>query len=126
LTIADFLLIAEAIRDIDAERLARVVDVNSAESALAARSPGPGTPTSTPTPPSWQRSSARASSGTSPLIDGNKRVAYIAMRELLVRNITSREGEATGPDATVWALDHVQQPNPRRVSSRRTPPGARR
>ena len=36
LTIGDLLLIAEAALDTDAERLMRIIDVSSAESALAA------------------------------------------------------------------------------------------
>ena len=86
LTIADFLLIAEAILDIDAERLAEVIDLNSAESALAAPFAGVGDTDVYPNPAHKAAILCSRIVRNHPLIDGNKRVAYIAMRELLVRN----------------------------------------
>ena len=86
MTIADFLLIAEAILDIDAERLAEMVDLNSAESALAAPFAGFGDTDLYPNPAHKAAILCSRIVRNHPLIDGNKRVAYIAMRELLVRN----------------------------------------
>lgn len=85
LEIADFLLIAEAVLDVDAERLARAVRLPAAEAALAAPF------ASIDGIPFYADPVERAAICCSriirhnPLPDGNKRVAYECMRELLER-----------------------------------------
>jgi death on curing protein len=86
LTTADLLLIAEAVLDIDAERLAYVVDLGSAESALAAPFAGFGDTEFYPDPAVKAAILCSRLVRNHPLPDGNKRVAYMAMRELLARN----------------------------------------
>jgi death on curing protein len=123
LTIADFLLIAEAVLDIDAERIAHVTDLGAAESALAAPFAG------------WADAQLYTEPGVKaavlcsrivrnhPLPDGNKRVAYLAMRELLARNghewIRPDDDEAaemverlaardiSEEEFAAWATEHV-------------------
>jgi death on curing protein len=77
---ADYLLIAEAVLGIDAERLARQADLGALESALHG----------------WgERYSSLAQQAAGlcadlvhnrPLADGNKRVAYVTMIEFVERN----------------------------------------
>jgi death-on-curing protein len=85
LDIADFLLIAEAVLGVEAERLARVMRIPAAEAALVAplaRLDGI---------PLFADPAERAAICCSriirnnPLRDGNKRVAYECMREMLDR-----------------------------------------
>ncbi|HEV7773206.1 MAG TPA: Fic family protein [Conexibacter sp.] len=86
LSIEDLLLIAEAVLGISAERLARAAQLGAAASALAApfvadgegdRHPGLGT-----------KAAILCSRlvRNHPLPDGNKRVALLAMLELVARN----------------------------------------
>jgi death on curing protein len=86
LSIEDLLIIAEAVLDVSAERLARVVWLGAAASALAApfaadgdcdRHPGLG-----------DKAAILCSRlvRNHPLPDGNKRVALVAMLELVARN----------------------------------------
>jgi death on curing protein len=86
LTVADFLLIAEAVLDIDAERLAHVADLGAADSALAAPFAGWGDADLYPDPSVKAAVLCSRLVRNHPLPDGNKRVAYLAMRELLARN----------------------------------------
>jgi death on curing protein len=86
LTIADFLLIAEAVLDIDADRLAHVADLGAADSALAAPFAGWGDADLYPDPAVKAAVLCSRLIRNHPLPDGNKRVAYLAMRELLARN----------------------------------------
>jgi death on curing protein len=86
MTIADFLLIAEAVLDIDADRLAKVADLGSADSALAAPFAGWGDTDLYPDPSAKAAVLCSRLVRNHPLPDGNKRVAYLAMREFLARN----------------------------------------
>lgn len=86
LTIADFLLIAEATLGIDTERLSYAVDLGAAESALAAPFAGFGDTEFYPDPATKAAILCSRIVRNHPLPDGNKRVAYLAMRELLARN----------------------------------------
>lgn len=85
LEIADFLLIAEAVLGVEAERLARAVRLSAAEAALAAPF------ASLDGVPFYDDPVERAAICCSriirhnPLPDGNKRVAYECMREMLDR-----------------------------------------
>jgi death on curing protein len=86
LTAGDFLLIAEAVLDIDAQRLSYVVDLGTAESALAAPFAGFGDTEFYPDPATKAAILCSRIVRNHPLPDGNKRVAYLAMREFLARN----------------------------------------
>lgn len=79
LSIEQFLLVAEAVLGIDAERLERVTKIGSAESALAAPFATYGGHDFYPHP--IQRGSVLASRivRNHPLPDGNKRVALLMM-----------------------------------------------
>jgi death on curing protein len=123
LTIADFLLIAEAVLGIDAKRLARAIDVNMAESALAAPFAGWGDTEFFPDPAVKAAVLASRIVRNHPLPDGNKRVAHLAMRELLARNghkwMRPEEDEAaemierlaardiSEEDFAAWVAEHV-------------------
>src|SRR5215216_5447465 len=84
--LADFLLIAEAVLEIRAEDLQRVTRIPEAESALAGPFAGFGDVDFYPDPA--QRAAIVCSRivRNHPLPDGNKRVAYLAMREMLARS----------------------------------------
>ena len=86
LSVADFLLIAEAVLGIDAERVARSADLGLAASALAAPFAGFSETEFYPEPAAKAAILASRILRNHPLPDGNKRVALIAMRELLARN----------------------------------------
>lgn len=86
LTIADLLVISEAVLDINAERLAHVADLGAAESALEAPFTGWGETDLYPDPAAKAAVLCSRLVRNHPLPDGNKRVAYLAMRELLARN----------------------------------------
>ena len=86
LTIADFLLVAEAVLGIDAKRLSYATDLGAAESALAAPFAGFGDTEFYPDPTVKAAVLCSRIVRNHPLPDGNKRVAYEAMRELLARN----------------------------------------
>lgn len=85
-TTADFLLIAEAVLGIDAERLADMVDVGAAESALAAPFAGFGDVELYPDAATKAAILCSRIVRNHPLVDGNKRVAYLSMRLFLVRS----------------------------------------
>ena len=71
---------------IDAERVARSADLGLAASALAAPFAGFGETEFYPEPAAKAAILASRILRNHPLPDGNKRVALIAMRELLARN----------------------------------------
>lgn len=86
LGLGDFLLIAEAVLDVPAEVLALSSDLNMADSALHAPATSFGGY-------ELHRSFAEKAAvlcarlcNNHPLIDGNKRVAYEALREFVARN----------------------------------------
>ena len=123
LSIGNLLLIAEAALDTDAERLARIIDVASAESALASPFAGLGELDFYPDPAVKAAILCSRLLRNHPFPDGNKRVAYLAMRELLARNghawIRPEDDEAvemierlagrdiTEEDFAVWVAEHV-------------------
>lgn len=86
LSLADFLLIAEAVIDVDAQRIARLPGIAGAESALAAPNAGFG---DVELYPELHKKAAILCSRiirNHPLPDGNKRVAYVCMIEFVRRN----------------------------------------
>lgn len=85
LDIVEYLLIAEAILDIT-ERLRRVARVDLAESALAAPFSGFGNREHYPTVAIKAAVLCLRLVRNHPLPDGNKRIAYICMREFIARN----------------------------------------
>jgi death on curing protein len=123
LTVADFLLIAEAVLGVDANRLARATDLGAAESALAAPFAGFGDVEFYPDPAVKAGILCSRILRNHPLIDGNKRVAYLAMREFLARNshqwIRPDEddavemierlaaGEISEEDFAAWVAEHL-------------------
>lgn len=84
--LADYLLIAEDILGIEAERLARVVKVGPAESALEAPFAGFGQVDLYPDPRTKAAVLCSRLVRNHPLPDGNKRCAYVCLREFLARN----------------------------------------
>ena len=123
LTLADLLLIAEAVLVTDVERLAKVIDVPSAESALAAPFAGFGELDFYPGPAMKAAILCSRLLRNHPLPDGNKRTAYLAMLELLGRNghawIQPEDDEAaemiervaaravTEEEFAAWVAEHV-------------------
>lgn len=86
LALSDFLLIAEAVIDIDAQRISRLPGIALAESALAAPNAGFG---DVELYPELYRKAAILCSRiirNHPLPDGNKRVGYVCMIEFIRRN----------------------------------------
>lgn len=86
LELADFLLIAEAVLDVPAEQLARVVLIPSAESALAAPFATFGGIDFYPDPVERAAICCSRILRNHPFPDGNKRVGYECMREMLERH----------------------------------------
>jgi death-on-curing protein len=86
LTIEDLLLIAEAVLDIPAERLARAAQLGAAASALAAPYAADGDRDRHPALADKAAILCSRLVRNHPLPDGNKRVALLAMLELVARN----------------------------------------
>jgi death on curing protein len=86
LEIADFLLIAEAILDVPAERLARAARIPAAEAALAAPFAGLDGIGFYDDPVERAAICCSRIIRNNPLPDGNKRVGYECMREMLDRS----------------------------------------
>jgi death on curing protein len=86
LDIADYLLIAEAVLDVDVDRLRRVVKLGAVESALAAPFAGFGEEEFFPEPATKAAILCSRLVRNHPLPDGNKRAAYMCMREFMSRN----------------------------------------
>lgn len=105
LTIADFLLIAEAVLEIDAENLKYATDLGAAESALAAPFAGFGESEFYPDRATKAAILCSRIVRNHPLPDGNKRVAYLAMREFLARNDV--EWERPGVDETSEVVERL-------------------
>jgi death-on-curing protein len=105
LTIADFLLIAEAVLEIDAECLKYAADLGAAESALAAPFAGFGDTDFYSDPATKAAILCSRIVRNHPLPDGNKRVAYLAMREFLARN--GIEWGRTGVEETVDVIERL-------------------
>jgi death-on-curing protein len=86
LEFSDLLLIAEAVFGESAERLARVVDLPRADSALAAPFAAFGTIDCYPDPAQRAAICCSRVIRNHPFPDGNKRIAYQCMREMLERS----------------------------------------
>jgi death on curing protein len=88
LTIEDLLLIGEAVLDVPAERLARATRLGAAVSALAAPFAAVGDSGPERYPELADKAAVLCSRlvRNHPLPDGNKRVALVAMLELVARN----------------------------------------
>lgn len=86
LEIAEFLLIAEAVLGVEAERLARETRLPAAEAALAAPFASLDGLPFHPDPAERAAICCSRLIRCNPLPDGNKRVAYECMRELLDRD----------------------------------------
>lgn len=86
LDVADYLLIAEAILDIDADRLKRTANLVLVESALAAPFAGFGDHALHPDAATKAAILCSRLVRNHPLPDGNKRIGYICMREFIARN----------------------------------------
>jgi death-on-curing protein len=86
LTIEDLLLIAEAVLGVSAERLARAAQLGAAASALAAPFATEGTRDRHPELADKAAILCSRLVRNHPLPDGNKRVALLAMLELVARN----------------------------------------
>lgn len=86
LDVADYLLIAEAILDIDANRLKRTANLALVESALAAPFAGFGDHGLHLEAATKAAILCSRLVRNHPLPDGNKRIAYICMREFMARN----------------------------------------
>jgi death on curing protein len=86
ISVADFLLIAQAVTGIPASRLYRIIRLGEASSALAAPFSGFGDTEFYPEP--HQKAAILCSRilRNHPLVDGNKRTAWICMREFVMRN----------------------------------------
>ena len=86
LGLPDFLIIAEAALGVRAEDLFRSCDVGAAESALQAPAAGYGSFEAYPTMAEKAAVLAFRLCRNHPLLDGNKRVAYLSLREFVARN----------------------------------------
>jgi death-on-curing protein len=123
LTIGDLLLIGEAVLDVDARRLAYATNLGAAESALAAPFAGFGDTEFYPDPAVKAAILCSRILRNHPFVDGNKRIGFIAMRDLLARNghrwIRPEEddtvrkiealaaGEISEEDFAAWVAEHV-------------------
>lgn len=110
LSLADFFLIAEAALEVPAEVLVRVCDIGAADSALKAPAACFGTYEAYPSMAQKVAVLGNRLCRNHPLLDGNKRVSYLAMREFVERNgYTWTPPEADEPDGdetvkTMWDL----------------------
>ncbi|HET7508972.1 MAG TPA: Fic family protein [Solirubrobacterales bacterium] len=104
LDIVDFLLIAEAVLEIDAERLARLDRLGLADSALNAPAAGFGEVEAYPVFETKVAVLGWHLLRNHPLPDGNKRVALLAMIEFARRNgwtWTPDPGDPSASDAII-------------------------
>jgi death on curing protein len=124
LTLNELVLIGEAVLGIDGRRLLSTIDLGSAESALAA--PFAGTAAAERYPEVATKAAILCSRliRNHPFPDGNKRIAHVAMRELLARHgyewIRPPDDEAeetidrlaareiAESEFTDWAAQHVR------------------
>lgn len=107
LGLADLLLIAEAALRVPAEDVYSICDIGRAESALAAPAACFGEYEAYPTMARKAAVLASRLCRNHPLLDGNKRVAYLAMCEFVERNgFTWTPPETDGPsgDETVKVM----------------------
>lgn len=131
LGLADFLLIAEAVLQVPAEDLHRVCDIGAADSALKAPAACFGTYEAYPSMAQKTAVLGNRLCRNHPLLDGNKRVAYLAMHEFVERNDHSwtppvgddpsgdetvkvmwdlAAGQITEAELTVWVTERIGGP----------------
>lgn len=107
LNLADFLIIAEAVLGVPAEDLYRTSDIGLADSALRAPAACFGDFEVYPTTAAKAAVMTYRLCRNHPLIDGNKRVAYLALREFVARNgytWTPPRGDDPDGDETVKVM----------------------
>lgn len=107
LNLADFLIIAEAALGGPAEDLYRTCDIGVADSALKAPAACFGDFEAYPTMAQKAAVLTYRLCRNHPLIDGNKRVAYLALREFVARNgytWTPPDGDDPHGDETVKVM----------------------
>ncbi|MEK6273428.1 MAG: Fic family protein [Actinomycetota bacterium] len=107
LELADFLLIGEVVLEIRAEDLQRVTRIPEAESALAAPFASFGGIDFYPDPAERAAILCSRIVRNHPLPDGNKRVAYLAMRELLARSDLVWEPPKGGDDEVAEMIERL-------------------
>jgi death on curing protein len=109
LSIEDLLLIAETVLDVPAERLARATRLGVAASALAAPFAAVGDHGPERYPALADKAAILCSRlvRNHPLPDGNKRVALIAMLELVARNHGIWLPPPGGPDELADAIERL-------------------
>lgn len=123
LDLADYLLIVESVLGRRAEDVARLDRVSLAESALAAPAASFSGVEFYPDPVRKAAVLCARLARNHPLPDGNKRVAYICLREFLARNgfefrrpsvdetVRAIEalaaGELSEPDFATWLRKHI-------------------
>jgi death on curing protein len=100
LDLGDYLLIAEAVLGIPAERLARLDRIGLAESALHAPAAGSGGVDAYPEFATKAAVLCRHLVKNHPLPDGNKRAAFIALRVFAERNGYGWQRSPGDPDET--------------------------
>lgn len=105
LTLGDLLLIAEAVLGIPAEQVARITDVPLAESALAAPFASYGGTTFYPHPVQRAAICCCRVIRNHPLPDGNKRLGYECMREMLYRSNVEWPRPAEDADVIVAMVE---------------------
>jgi len=105
LDLADYLLIAEAVLGVPAERIASWPGIGLAESALHAPGMGFGGVEFYPNTIDKAAVLCVRLARNHPLPDGNKRVAYLALLEFLARNGIS--WEPTSVDEAVATIEGV-------------------
>lgn len=101
LGLADFLIVAERVLAVPADQLARLERIDLADSALSAPQAGFG---GVDFYPELEQKAAILCSRllrNHPLLDGNKRVAYLCMLEFLERNGVNTDAFATLETAEV-------------------------
>lgn len=106
LSIEDLLLIAEAVLDVPAERLVGAVRLGAAASALAAPFAGAAPD---PYPALADKAAVLCSRlvRNHPLPDGNKRVALLAMLELVARNGGRWSAPPGGQDEVAATIEEL-------------------
>jgi death-on-curing protein len=110
LGLADYLVIAETVLDVPAEVLVYSTDLALAESALNAPAASYGGVEAHPTFAGKSAVLCARLCRNHPLVDGNKRVAYLALREFVARNgyeWSTPPGDVPAGDETVkimWDL----------------------
>ena len=110
LDLVDFLLIAEAVRGIEARELAYVARLDLAQSALAAPSAAFEDHELNPTFPEKAAVLCSRLIRNHPLPDGNKRVGYLCLVEFVERNGYSwgaPAGDGADSDETVEIIEGV-------------------